>query len=308
MDFYHQQMKKPCYSNNIKERAYYMSLKGHFNNDTERYLEAEKREMLLLQLQNQVYNIQYDLEETDGVVFTNEESEDEYDEDDYIYCEICYEEYKKDEIKYNECEYCGMPYCGDCLKKYITIIGIKCINKPYKYDDFKMQCPDPDGCKEGFYIKNFISEEEYINIVKKYEFKLFYCIQADCKGKLNNNECEKCHNKVCLKCNQNSHEGNCKETDINELNNLFEHSGSDINQCPNCDITIFRDYGCDSCFCWNCSRKFDWNTNDIIAEFSFSDQNYYDIYCHNLTENGEGIRYEHYDSFIDEEYWLDCNI
>lgn len=260
---------KPEFINKVKERAYYMYLEqtsndSYSNNsrsmtDLERYYEA-------LSTETRKYII--DLHDDIGC---SGECPCQY----FNYCEICYKYLKKEGS--HDCDYCGF-YCKDCIRQFLFNKRMNHVNKIVDYDKFKLQCPTYDKCEIGFYVKDFITKDEYYNLANKIDFKIYYCIQPKCNGVIKGNECDTCNNKVCHGCNKEAHEGECKKEDVENLNCLLEHAGNDINKCPSCDMVLFLKHGCKNVFCWNCSVMFDWITSEILHRFEFSGKNYYDIY------------------------------
>jgi hypothetical protein len=178
---------------------------------------------------------------------------------------------------------CHNTTCNDCLMKYInTNETIALIKKP-DYDTHSISCPYPN-CKSRFLIKNFMDINTFVNLYNVININLSYCISNSCNGKIEDSSCMKCNLKVCMKCHQEKHTGECNDTDLDELHTRLKYGCSTFKRCPNCDDLIFKNEGCESMFCWNCSVTFIWDSGEILSRFDFTGKRFYKIYKQALKE------------------------
>ena len=195
---------------------------------------------------------------------------------DKIKCELC-EEFI-DNSNFITHINCGKSYCSNCWLNYFRekinsrILNIKCLTEKcvdlekefikkiiqhddelyYKYNLFQKRisilnnknyipCPIPD-C-EGYAIKNN---------QKQYQFE-------------NENYMQCINNHIfCNKCKNISHGSkDCSDNEEDNINKdyvLYRSKTEDkeLKQCPNCNILISRNEGCNHIICKNCNYQFCW--------------------------------------------------
>jgi hypothetical protein len=245
--------------NKVKERAYYLYLNNVYDTDLERYYDA-------LQYESSMYiYAQHSQAHCDLNCVCKF----------YVWCNIC--DLYSDKTFGLQCK-CNTFYCISCIRKYLFNKKINHINKIIDYNDYKIQCPTFDKCETGFYVKDFITKDEYYGLVNKIDFKIYYCIEPDCNGTIKDNHCSTCYSEVCHNCNTKAHQDDCNSENVDALNCLLDYAGNNINKCPSCNMVLFLKHGCENVFCWNCSVMFNWVSGEISHQFSFSGQNYYNIY------------------------------
>ena len=83
------------------------------------------------------------------------------------------------------------------------------------------------------------------------------CMNSHCNGKMNKDfECLKCSTKFCKECERILKENHiCKQEDIESLKLI-----SAIPKCPNCNIAIEKESGCNGMTCAHCKTTFDYRT------------------------------------------------
>ena len=205
-------------------------------------------------------------------------------------CNVCYSKSvtTDDKIWKSMRLKCGLVlYCDDCLLKSIAgRLSQDTVIKEIDYYHTNINCFCGDRQCE-IKISDFISKEDYNKFNRKtisHELvKLMDCSVPECGGKIKENECENCHVKVCHKCFSVDHADKpCQQENIDNKLELLLVGGSNVNQCPSCKITIFKSYGCNSMFCWNCSVYFSWDSPEKTYNNSnnkdFVGKNYYEIY------------------------------
>jgi hypothetical protein len=129
-------------------------------------------------------------------------------------------------------------------------------------------------------LKKEIREEKDNKVVKKLmeklrnnDFEIFYvfdCPNFKCSGIVTNDYfCESCTSVICKKCKEISHcftdeifDHVCDKNLLKTIETLkFEKTT--YQKCPNCDIYISKESGCDQMWCVNCKTAFDWKTGTI---------------------------------------------
>lgn len=101
------------------------------------------------------------------------------------------------------------------------------------------------------------------------------CPETTCRGFLSTQyKCGLCAKYFCRQCHQlkSDDEHVCKEDDVKTVKLLKENT----KQCPNCNISIFKVYGCDQMWCTNCQTPFSWTTGRVIQGGTIHNPHYFD--------------------------------
>lgn len=230
-------------------------------------------------------------------------------------------EQKKDINKYNElsCVVCRITFgfewqykcsckccvCKKCIEEYILnrLSEMNYLHNLPKFHNVDVKCIA--FCNNRIKIADYISEDLYQNnLPNKLEipdgkiFNILYCVKPDCSGKLKDDECETCKTKVCFKCNQKKHDGECDKNAIKDIMDAIEIGGTlQTSMCPNCNQIIFKHGGCSTMFCWNCCYMFDWDgkilpfynrTDDLVK----SGKSYYSMWKDSIKNNKPLTRFD----------------
>ena len=187
-------------------------------------------------------------------------------------CRVCYEKIN-DEDKINNSLPCGHLFCSNCWLDYLkTLISeaktnkIKCMESKcseYISEEFIIQHISKDLNLSEKYIKF----KNRFEIIKDKNKKL--CPHVGCDSFLQKSdktkyvECENGH-KYCFECLAPPHE-NKKCKNKNEKKFLKWTKGKRVKRCPNCQMYVERNEGCnhmtcaycDYQWCWICEQKYD---------------------------------------------------
>lgn len=196
---------------------------------------------------------------------------------DKIKCELCEEFYEINNIFRHKT--CKKPYCINCWLNYFT--------EKIKIKELNIKCMN-DKCNielKSDFIEKIIKIDD--NLYKKYNlFKnrililnnkdYIPCPIPDCEGyaikemqaqyNFNNKNYMQCTNShiFCNKCKTKEHGGiDCSQNENKIIfqDDIFIHSREETKeykQCPNCNILISRNEGCNHIICKNCNYQFCW--------------------------------------------------
>ena len=93
------------------------------------------------------------------------------------------------------------------------------------------------------------------------------CINIACNGYLDRNFiCMTCETEFCGNCERkinNNHK--CKQEDIDSINII-----KNMIKCPGCNLPVFKNEGCDSITCSNCSTNFKYSTGQVGGHGSYN--------------------------------------
>ncbi len=96
------------------------------------------------------------------------------------------------------------------------------------------------------------------------------CVNSECSGKVSSSEdtavCGLCNTKQCTKCKtdiEGSNEHSCDPNILASLNMISTTS----KQCPGCNTSISKIYGCSQMFCTQCYTLFNFNTLRVERGF-----------------------------------------
>ena len=203
---------------------------------------------------------------------SNEKNESNENNESNELCGVCYEKIN-DEDKTNNSLPCGHLFCSNCWFDYFkTLISeaktnkIKCMESKcseYMSEEFIIQHISKDLNLSEKYIK-FKNRYE---IIKDKNKKL--CPHVGCDSFLQKSdktkyvECENGH-KYCFECLSPPHK-NKKCKNKNEKKFLKWTKGKRVKRCPNCQMYVERNEGCnhmtcaycDYQWCWICEQQYD---------------------------------------------------
>ena len=187
-------------------------------------------------------------------------------------CRVCYEKIN-DEDKINNSLPCGHLFCSNCWLDYLKTLISEA--KTNKIKCMESKCSE--YISEEFIIQHISKDlnlsEKYIKFKNRYEIikdknkKL--CPHVGCDSFLQKSdktkyvECENGH-KYCFECLAPPHESKkCKNK--NEKKFLKWTKGKRVKRCPNCQMYVERNEGCnhmtcaycDYQWCWICEQQYD---------------------------------------------------
>ena len=187
-------------------------------------------------------------------------------------CRVCYEKIN-DEDKINNSLPCGHLFCSNCWLDYLKTLISEA--KTNKIKCMESKCSE--YISEEFIIQHISKDlnlsEKYIKFKNRYEIikdknkKL--CPHVGCDSFLQKSdktkyvECENGH-KYCFECLAPPHE-NKKCKNKNEKKFLKWTKGKRVKRCPNCQMYVERNEGCnhmtcaycDYQWCWICEQQYD---------------------------------------------------
>ena len=208
----------------------------------------------------------------------NEESSNDYISStmDKIKCDLCEE---NTDIKYIIMHVnCGKSYCLKCWLNYFNekiknrILNIKCLTE--KCNELDNEFIERIIKNDNKLFNKYILFKKRISILNNKNY--IPCPIPDCEGyaiiknqkqyKFENENYMQCINNhiFCNKCKTISHgDKDCLENEAQDINQdiyLYRSKTEpkDLKQCPNCNILISRNEGCNHIVCKNCHYQFCW--------------------------------------------------
>lgn len=190
-------------------------------------------------------------------------------------CKICYTEVEKDDSVGLSC---GHVFCSDCLKQIVLVALRDNDIQSVKCPDCKKSIEESDVRKIANGDRNLI--EQFVRL-KTLQFlasnsNLKNCPTVDCKfvfineGHRSKITCPECNNAYCSSCLLNhSLRTSCEQAKLEQSSDAANDSWKKrfTKNCPNCNVSIERSYGCrfmactncQSFFCWDCLKKLSTN-------------------------------------------------
>lgn len=183
-------------------------------------------------------------------------------------CGICFSEYLGSEM--HQLPVCEHFFCTGCMTEFVTTH----INEASVRS---MACPEP-SCKEeipAISVQKLVNKDLYdrydrLMLVRALNSMndLAYCPQKNCaiaiavpKG-VKNATCPGCHYQFCLNCFGAFHGLTMcpRYLTEDEKDSLSKKCILDIGKhCPNCQMIIEKNGGCDHMYCTNCNTHFNWS-------------------------------------------------
>lgn len=162
-------------------------------------------------------------------------------------CTICLEDYKIDDMReltcnHMFCEKCITSHAEMMVKENTIVNGVTC-----------PQCGD---IIDGIIIQSILPRElfdKYSLFIIRKNMKLARCpkCQSEFESDRRLANCINCHYSFCVKCSQESHEGDCDESVIRRLVESFLAKGERVTQCPGCKTPYTKDENCEHVTCQN---------------------------------------------------------
>lgn len=169
---------------------------------------------------------------------------------------------------------CGHKYCKECLIGWFTS----------QIDDRRLEmvcdtcrCPVEGWVLEALLPPDLLEKYSKFSLDKllETEFNLFYCPVQTCKNIVEaalgsrHVKCPECKTEFCMECKTEWHKGaTCakyqewalenKNADALTMN--FLKGGKGTKRCPNCNVWVEKNGGCDHMTCKRCSHHFWWST------------------------------------------------
>ena len=192
----------------------------------------------------------------------NRIEEEELDGDEIVYCDICYEEVAKRDLFGLTCKHI---FCKDCMKDHLEnnikdgkVIKIPCMQLGCE-EVFEDEDVERFGDKEVF--DKYLRFKENLRV--DLDPNLRWCPRPDCefyvekKPKSKTTKC-KCGTNVCMACGAEAKEMHkCGQSDEERVFEIWK-KGEGGKHCPNCQIVIIKNGGCNHMTCVKCKHEFCW--------------------------------------------------